>query len=84
MHALSLRGFFFSDGADYPLVSALVLPQGVFGDLGNMSCMLRYIGLFVSDVLTRKVVRPGDASGGGKSLVLDRAETPMAFAARMA
>jgi hypothetical protein len=31
MHALSLLGFFFSDGVDCPFVSALVLQQGVFG-----------------------------------------------------
>ncbi len=37
MHALSLRGFFFSGGVDCSFVSALVSQQGVFGDLGDMS-----------------------------------------------
>jgi hypothetical protein len=38
MHALILRDFFFSDGVDCPFVSALVLPQRVFGDLGDSEC----------------------------------------------
>jgi hypothetical protein len=54
MHALSLRGLLFLDGVECSFVSALVMLQGVFGDSGNRSRMLRNSGHLVSDVQCSK------------------------------